>query len=122
MVIDQNLIVETPGWNPDSQSTVGGNDLVLDRKIIRISGLTVDDILLIKLDGAICVKVTVIGILADGISIFSDGSNQPGNIWRTAGAGVPGWALRFVMQMGCDNTGNSRKHFQGIYIEEAFAV
>ena len=58
LVIYQNFIIETPGWNPDSQGAVGGNDLVADRKIIRISCLASDEILVIKLDIAISVKVT----------------------------------------------------------------
>lgn len=76
LVIYQNFIIETPGWNPDSQGAVGGNDLVADRKIIRISCLASDEILVIKLDIAISVKVTVIGCLVGRIRVFSNRSNR----------------------------------------------
>ena len=122
MVIYQNFIIETPGWNPDSQGAVGGNDLVADRKIIRISCLASDEILVIKLDIAISVKVTVIGCLVGRIRVFSNRSNQSGNVGRAAGTGVPGREQWFVMQVSCNDTGDPRKHFQGIHVEKAFAV
>ena len=122
LVIYQNFIIETPGWNPDSQGAVGGNDLVADRKIIRISCLASDEILVIKLDIAISVKVTVIGCLVGRIRVFSNRSNQSGNVGRAVGTGVPGRAQWFVMQVSCNDTGDPRKHFQGIHKEKAFAV
>ena len=109
------------GGNTDSKIAALFN-FVFYSESIRIIGLAVKLNSVAEADPTLSIKVAKCSIGIFSVGIFPEGGNQPCNIRRATGTGVPWGALSKCMAVGDCLSGNSGHYLKRVDIEKALSV